>query len=106
MATAYHQAETSDDPELVDGNAKTDVDIELGDTVPPTYSNESNEFNDATSLLTDAELLKRLPDKDASNADVTSYSSCSRRGARATASCLTICRWMRRTLPGTSTSAT
>jgi hypothetical protein len=42
MATAYHQAETSDDPELVDGNAKTDVDIELGDTVLPAYSNESN----------------------------------------------------------------
>lgn len=83
MGTKYHRIETGDDSELVDRNANTNDNIELGESVPPAYSNESNEsnvsnvsnvqINDAPALLTDAELRKRLPPIDGSNADVHAF---------------------------------
>ena len=80
MGTKYHRIETGDDSELVDRNANTNDNIELDESVPPAYSNESNEsnesnvqINDAPALLTDAELRKRLPPIDGSNADVRAF---------------------------------
>jgi hypothetical protein len=76
MGTKYHRVETGDDSELLDRNANTNDDIELGESVPPAYSNESNDvvqIDDAPALLTDAELRKRLPPSDGSNADVRAF---------------------------------
>jgi hypothetical protein len=75
MGTKYHRVETGDDSELVDRNTNSSDDIELRESVPPAYSNESNdvEINDAPALLTEAELRKRLPPIDGSNADVRAF---------------------------------
>lgn len=76
MGTKYHQIDTGDDSELIDRNINTSDDIQLGESVPPAYSNESNvvvQINNAPTPLTDAELRNHLPRIDGSNADVCAF---------------------------------
>lgn len=77
MSAKYHRVQADDDSssELVDRNANniTDDSIELGESVPPAYSNSNYNSTGEPALLTDAEIRKRLPPADGSNADVRAF---------------------------------
>lgn len=77
MGAKYQPVQTSDDNEFVDRGADTDRDIELGDSVPPAYSNNPDEVpptDDASSSpFSNAELMKRAPSTQGTNADVRAF---------------------------------
>src|ERR1700709_1064650 len=76
MGTRYQPVQTSDDTELVDRGADTDRDIEPGESVPPAYSNKPDEVaqtDDEHSPLSNAELKKRAPSAQGTNADVRAF---------------------------------
>jgi hypothetical protein len=76
MGTIYQPVQTNDDTELVDRAADTDRDIELGESVPPAYSNKPDEVaqtDDEPSPFSNAELKKRAPSVQGTNADVRAF---------------------------------